>query len=187
MMTDLSSSTPEHPRAIPVVPVIGNDDVQPHNFIELDDDVLFFFERLWDHWIPSGQRKIFLKGGYFAVDVAPRLRVLSINTIFFLKKNPLAKSCKKKYSSGHIHMRWYREELKRARRDNVKIYVIGHVPPSPRDFFKGCLSEYMSITADFPDVVYGHFYGHLNMDHFLLYDKREEELNAFEEDSNSLQ
>ncbi|KAG2197326.1 hypothetical protein INT47_012756 [Mucor saturninus] len=178
MMTQLFSSTPEHPRGIPVVPVIGNNDVQPHNFIELNDDVLFFFERLWDHWIPSDQRQIFLKGGYFAVDVAPQLRVLSINTMFFLKKNPLAKSCKKKNSAGHIHMKWYKKELQRARRDHVKIYVIGHVPPSPRDFFKGCLSEYMSITANFPDVVFGHFYGHLNMDHFLLYDKREEELKA---------
>ncbi|CAO3635477.1 unnamed protein product [Mucor hiemalis] len=178
MMTDLFSSSPEHPRAIPVVPVIGNNDVQPHNYIDLNDDVLFFFERLWDHWIPKSQRKNFLKGGYFAVDVAPRLRVLSINTMFFLNKNPLAKSCKKKSSSGHMHMKWYKEELQRARRDKFKVYVIGHVPPSPNDFYKSCLSEYMSITASFPDIVYGHFYGHLNIDHFLLFDKREEELRA---------
>ena len=178
MMTALFSSTEEHPRAIPVVPVIGNNDVQPHNYVKQNDDVFFFFERLWDHWIPSNQRKNFLKGGYFAVDVAPRLRVLSINTMFFLKKNPLAKSCNKKSSSGHAHMKWYKEELKRARKDNFKVYVIGHVPPSPNDFFKGCMSEYMTVTASFPDVVYGHFYGHLNMDHFLLFDRREEELRA---------
>lgn len=178
MMTNLFSSTPEHPRVIPVVPVIGNNDVQPHNFIDLNDDVLYFFERLWDHWIPNSQRKNFLEGGYFAVDVAPGLRVLSINTMFFLKKNPLAKTCTKKSSSGHAHMKWYKSELKRARTENYKVYVIGHVPPSPNDFFKGCLSEYMSVTASYPDIVYGHFYGHLNMDHFLLYDRREEELRA---------
>lgn len=178
MMTDLFSSSPEHPRTIPVVPVIGNNDVQPHNYVDLNDDVLFFFERLWKHWIPKSQRRNFLKGGYFSVDVAPRLRVLSVNTMFFLKKNPLAKSCNKRSSSGHTHMKWYKEELRRARRDKFKVYVIGHVPPSPTDFYKSCLSEYMSITASFPDIVYGHFYGHLNMDHFLLFDKREEELRA---------
>lgn len=177
-MTQLFSSTSEHPRAIPVVPVIGNNDVQPHNFIQLHDDVLGFFESLWDHWIPLDQRAHFLKGGYFAVDINPRLRILSINTMFFLKKNPHAKSCRKKHTSGHLHMTWYKKELQRARHDNVKIYVIGHVPPSPRVFYKSCLSEYMSITAEFPDIVFGHFYGHLNMDHFLLYDKREEELEV---------
>lgn len=179
-MTNLFSSTPKHPRAIPVVPVIGNNDVQPHNFIDVNDDVLYFFEKLWNHWIPQDQRKHFLKGGYFAIDVAPRLRVLSINTMYFLKKNPLATTCKKKDSLGHTHMKWYKKELKRACRDNVKVYVIGHVPPSPRDFFKGCLTEYMSVTAEYPDVVYGHFYGHLNMDHFLLYDRREMELHALQ-------
>ncbi|KAF1801779.1 Metallo-dependent phosphatase-like protein [Mucor lusitanicus] len=181
MMSDLFCSSPEHPRAIPVVPVIGNNDVQPHNYIALNDDVLYFFEKLWDHWIPKKQRKDFLEGGYFAVDVAPGLRVLSINTMFFLKKNPLAKSCSKKSSSGHHHMKWYKQQLRKARHDNVKVYVIGHVPPSPRDFFKSCMTDYMSITADYSDVVHGHFYGHLNMDHFLLYDKREQEIHNSEE------
>lgn len=180
MMSDLFCSSPEHPRAIPVVPVIGNNDVQPHNYIQLNDDVLYFFEKLWDHWIPKKQRKDFLEGGYFAVDVAPGLRVLSINTMFFLKANPLAKSCSKKSSSGHHHMKWYRNQLDKARHDGVKIYVIGHVPPSPRDFFTSCMTDYMSITADFSDVVFGHFYGHLNMDHFLLYDKREQEIHNSE-------
>lgn len=68
--------------------------------------------------------------------------------------------------------------IAKSRRDEFKVYVIGRVPPSPNDFYKSCLSEYMSITASFPNIVYGHFYGHLNMDHFLLFDKREEELRA---------
>jgi hypothetical protein len=180
MVSNIFCSTPEHPRAIPVVPVIGNNDVQPHNFIGPNDDVLHFFEKLWDHWIPKEQRSSFLKGGYFAVDVTPGLRVLSINTMYFLKANPLARSCTKNDSPGYAHMQWYQHQLEKARQDSVKVYVIGHVPPSLRDFFKTCMMAYMSITADYPDVVFGHFYGHLNMDHFLLYDKREVELHAFE-------
>lgn len=38
----------------------------------------------------------------------------------------------------------------------------------------------MSITANFPDVIYGH----LNMGHFMLYDNCEVELLA-EEDNNN--
>ncbi|KAI8642728.1 hypothetical protein BD408DRAFT_432155 [Parasitella parasitica] len=146
MVSNLFCSSPEHPRAIPVVPVIGNNDVQPHNYIHLNDDVLHFFEKLWNQWIPKKQRKDFLEGGYFAVDVALGLR----------------------------------NQLRKARHDGVKIYVIGHVPPSPRDFFKSCMTDYMVITANYSDVVFGHFYGHLNMDHFLLYDRRGQEIHNSE-------
>jgi hypothetical protein len=189
IVSDLFCSTPEHPRAIPVVPVIGNNDVQPHNFIDLNDDILYFFEKLWDHWIPKEQRSDFLEGGYYAVDVAPGLRVLSINTMYFLKANPLARSRTNKGSSGYTHMQWYQRQLEKARQDGVKAYVIGHVPPSRRDFFRTCMTAYMSITADYSDVVFGHFYGHLNMDHFLLYDKREVELHALgtEEEENHIE
>jgi hypothetical protein len=178
MFEKIFSASPEHPRAIPVIPCIGNNDVQPHNYIKLNDEVLPFFENLWDQWIPKDQRKYFLEGGYFAADVAPHLRVLSINTMYFLKKNPFAKSCQRKSSPGHAHFVWYKQQLEKARKDNVKVYVIGHVPPSPREFLSSCLTDYLSITAEYPDVVYGHFYSHLNMDHFLLYDKREQEIHS---------
>ncbi|KAI7906244.1 Metallo-dependent phosphatase-like protein [Cokeromyces recurvatus] len=172
MLTDVFFS------AVPVVPVIGNNDVQPHNLIELYDDDLRFFGEIWKHWIPKDERKSFLEGGYFAVDVVPGIRVLSMNTMFFLKKNPMAKDCiakkKKKENLGYQHLKWYKQQLEKARHDNVKIYVVGHVPPSPNDFFEGCLHNYVSITSDYSDIVLSHFYGHLNMDHFLIYDKRQE-------------
>ncbi|KAI9482664.1 MAG: Metallo-dependent phosphatase-like protein [Benjaminiella poitrasii] len=173
MIIDLFCSN-ENP--IPVVPVIGNNDVQPHNLIGLHDDVLPFFEKIWDHWIPKTEKKSFLKGGYFAVDVVPNIRVLSMNTMFFLKKNHLAKDCtkKKKKNPGYQHLKWYKQQLNKARTDGMKVYVVGHVPPSPNDFLDGCLNDYVSITSDYSDIVLGHFYGHLNMDHFLIYDTRQE-------------
>ncbi|KAI8981804.1 Metallo-dependent phosphatase-like protein [Mycotypha africana] len=171
--------------SIPVVPVIGNNDVQPHNGIEKNDDILRSFEKMWSRWIPGDQRQDFLQGGYFAVDVIPeKLRVLAMNTMFFIKKNPAARTCSKKHSVGYMHMRWYKRQLAKARQDQMKVYVIGHVPPSTRDFFKNCMRDYLAITSEYSDVVMGHFYGHLNMDHFLLYDKRqqEEEMDYFNDD-----
>ncbi|KAI8047430.1 uncharacterized protein B0P05DRAFT_592638 [Gilbertella persicaria] len=172
LINDVFSASPENPHAIPVIPVIGNNDLQPHNYIELNDNVLFFFffEQLWDHWIPKHQRKDFLKGEYFAADVAPGLRVLSMNTMFFSKKNPLAKACQKQGSSGSTHLEWYQQQLEKSRFEGVKIYVIGHVPPSPRDFFKRCLKDYVGITSIYSDIVFGHFYAYLNMDYFLMYE-----------------
>lgn len=187
MMLEVFGASPDHPREIPVVPVIGNNDVQPHNYVNLNDNVFYYFEKLWKRWIPKDQRKDYLEGGYFAVDVAPGLRVLSINTMFFLHKNPYATACRKKNSIGHVHMKWYEKQLSKARKENAKVYVIGHVPPSPRDFFKTCLTEYMTITSAYSDVVFGHFYGHLNMDHFLMYDKREQEIHANTEEIDEIQ
>ncbi|KAI8976431.1 Metallo-dependent phosphatase-like protein [Pilobolus umbonatus] len=172
MMVDLFSTSIKGRKPIPVIPVIGNNDIYRHNHIRPNDPILISYEQLWHHWIPKNQRDNFIQGGYFAVDVAPGLRILSLNTLYFVKKNPYSKNCYHKKSPGYIHLNWYKNELRKARKDGVKVYVIGHGPPTPDDFRNSCFNEYLSISSWYTDTIYGHFYSHLNMDHFLLYDSK---------------
>ncbi|KAI8374173.1 Metallo-dependent phosphatase-like protein [Radiomyces spectabilis] len=162
-------------RRIPLIPCIGNNDVYPHNRLDdnrTDADLLTFYERLWRPWIPVDQRPVFRQGGYFAVDIAPRLRVLSLNTMYFFSRNKAVKNCVSE-GAARDHIRWFEDELAKARRDGVTVYVMGHVPPSPRDYRNTCLREYLRIASAYTDVIASHLYGHLNMDHFLLYDGRD--------------
>ncbi|KAF7724156.1 Endopolyphosphatase [Apophysomyces ossiformis] len=156
---------------VPIIPTLGNNDVFPHNQIggkDQSSELLDFYEELWRAWIPQEQRETFRSGGYFAVDVVPGIRVLSLNSMYFYKRNDLVQSCAHKQSPAHKHLQWYRAQLLQARKDRVKVYVIGHVPPS-RDYRATCLDDYLRISLRYSDVIMGHFYGHLNMDHFLLY------------------
>ncbi|KAG0173310.1 Endopolyphosphatase [Apophysomyces sp. BC1034] len=157
---------------VPIIPTLGNNDVFPHNQIggkDQSSELLDFYEELWRAWIPQDQRETFRSGGYFAVNVSPGLRVLSLNSMYFYKKNELVQSCGHAKSPAYQHMQWYKNQLAKARQDKVRVYVIGHVPPS-RDYRGTCLDDYLRISLRYADVIMGHFYGHLNMDHFLLYD-----------------
>lgn len=161
---------------IPVIPSFGNNDVYPHNQIagpDVDGDLLTFYEKLFRPWIPDDQRSTFRKGGYYITQVAPKLKVLTLNSMYFYKKNKSVKSCLHPKSPGAIQLSWFLEQLKQARKNNEKIYVIGHVPPSPRDYKEACLTDYLRIAIDYADVIMGQFFAHLNMDHFLLFDGKD--------------
>ncbi|KAI9495040.1 Metallo-dependent phosphatase-like protein [Zychaea mexicana] len=169
--------TARDPRHIPLVPTLGNNDVYPHNTIggpNEDGDLLDYFARLWQTWIPTDQRATFRRGGYFAVNVGPRLRILSLNTMYFYHKNDAVEDCDAFGTPAYEMIQWFEHELLKARAAHVRVYVMGHVPPTTKHYRQSCLQEYVRVASQFPDVLKGHFFGHLNMDHFLLLDARDE-------------
>ncbi|KAI9496475.1 Metallo-dependent phosphatase-like protein [Zychaea mexicana] len=157
----------------PIIPCLGNNDVYPHNRIVDYDEILPFFENLWRSWIPKSERNKFLQGGYFITDIGKNIRVVSLNTMFFIKKNKSVKSCRKNNGPAKDHIHWLEQTLAQAEKDHKRVLIMGHVPPSPRDYRNSCFTEYLRISADYGHVIAGHFYGHLNMDHFLLYDSQQ--------------
>ncbi|CAO3586792.1 unnamed protein product [Absidia cylindrospora] len=178
MMVETFQPTADDPRYIPLVPSLGNNDIHPHNYIGgVGDDhgILSFYSQLWHNWIPQEHQATFQAGGYFSVDVDYNLRVISLNTLYFYSKNDAVRGCHKP-GLAQRHMQWFEQELIKARKDAVKVYVMGHVPPSPRDYRSTCFQEYTRISTAYTDVLRGHFYGHLNMDHFLMFDGRETQL-----------
>lgn len=162
-MTDVFGDTD-----ITVIPCLGNNDVYPHNRPVDHDSIYNFYQQIWNKWIPPSQRPVFQKGGYFATDTAS-YRVLSLNSMYFLKRNKRVNNCRKS-GPARDHLLWLEQELQRARDDNAQVVIIGHVPPSPRDYRKTCFREYLRIASAYKDIITSQHYGHLNMDHFLLYD-----------------
>ncbi|KAG0739662.1 hypothetical protein G6F57_010383 [Rhizopus arrhizus] len=160
-------------RTLPIVPCIGNNDVHPHNELRgiKHNPQLEEFSVLWKDFIPEGQIKSFKKGGYFAIDVAPRLRVLSLNTLYFFSSNDVASTCSDPKGPGHRHVKWMRKQLKKARKDDVKVIIIGHVPPTVKSFKDSCLDDYIKLSTKYADIITGHMYGHANMDHFQIIGK----------------
>ncbi|KAI8883257.1 hypothetical protein K501DRAFT_184937 [Backusella circina FSU 941] len=164
---------------IPIIPTLGNNDVYPHNQMATDEsELLSFYEQLWRPWIPQNQRETFRQGGYYKVSVGDRMSVITLNTMYFYTKNDAVRSCRRLDSAGYTQLVWFQDQLKAARLSRERIYVMGHIPPSPRDYMDTCLSEYLRLAGEYSDVIMGQFFAHLNMDHFLLYDGREMGLAA---------
>lgn len=143
-----------------------HNELQPTGDGELND-VLEKYSEMWSDFIPFDQQDVFRKGGYFAVDVAPGIRVLSLNTLYFFNSNDAVNGCDKDGASRD-HLQWIKEQLERARRERARVYMIGHVPPSSRTFYPSCLASYVNLSLEYQDIVAGHMYGHLNFDHFLV-------------------
>ncbi|KAI8390943.1 Metallo-dependent phosphatase-like protein [Radiomyces spectabilis] len=160
---------------IPIVPCIGNNDVHPHNKLKPFDLQLQAYSVIWKDLIPLDQQPTFQQGGYFVVDVAPGVRVMSLNTMYFFSSNDDVEGCHVQDDPGNKHIAWMRTTLAQARNDDVKVYVIGHVVPSKKTFYRDCLDEYIDVSLEYKDVIAGHMYGHANMDHFQLLKRRNEQ------------
>ncbi|KAI8891285.1 hypothetical protein K501DRAFT_1047 [Backusella circina FSU 941] len=157
-------------KVIPIIPCIGNNDIQPRNSLRdiKANPQLLAFSALWSDFIPSSQVSVFNRGGYFAVDPVPGLRVLSINSLFFFTANDVVHSCGDSKSPGYRHLTWMHAQLRKARKQHVKVIIIGHVPPTIKTFKDDCLEDYLELSLKYNDIITSHLYGHMNIDHFQI-------------------
>lgn len=156
------------------IPSLGNNDVYPHNlFAEGPTLQTREFYKIWRPFIPAPQLHTFNKGAYFFQEVIPgKLAVLSINTLYLFKSNPLVDSCDRKKDPGYRLFKWLGYVLKEMRKRDMKVWLTGHVPPTPKNFDISCLRKYIMWKHEFRDIIIGGLYGHMNIDHFVPLDSK---------------
>lgn len=167
---------------IPIIPTFGNNDFLPHNiFYAGPNKWLQAYSDIWHRFIPEEQRHSFAFGGWFEVEVIPnKLSVFSLNTMYFFDRNAGVDGCADPLEPGFKHLEWLSIQLQRLRERGMKAILIGHVPParteSKENWDETCWQKYTLWLRQFRDVVTGSFYGHMNIDHFLLQDTKEIDL-----------
>ena len=170
--------------AIPVVPNFGNNDILPHNILLPGPNKWFqSYTHIWRHFIPEEQRHSFEFGGWFHVDVIPnKLAVFSLNTLYFFDRNAGVDGCAKPSEPGYKQLEWLRVQLQFLRDRGMKAILMGHVPPartgSKTLWDETCWQMYSLWMNQFRDVVIVGLYGHMNIDHFLIHDKKDIDMAA---------
>lgn len=168
---------------IPIIPTFGNNDFLPHNIMYAGPNRwLTAYADIWGRFIPEEQRHAFEFGGWFHVDVIPgKLTVFSLNTMYFFDRNAAVDGCAQPSEPGFKHMEWLRVQLELMRQTGVKAILIGHVPParteSKKNWDETCWQRYTLWLQKYRDVVVASLYGHMNIDHFLLGDTKEIDLD----------
>ncbi|CAR28090.1 hypothetical protein ZYGR_0N05800 [Zygosaccharomyces rouxii] len=184
----------ENPREfdVTVVPSIGNNDVFPHNLLALGPTLQTReYYKLWAPFIPQDQLRVFHRGVCFVSEVIPgKLAVMSVNTLYLFKANPLVDTCDSKKEPGYQLLIWMGTVLEELRQRGVKVWLSGHVPPTQKNMEGGCFHKYTLWTHEYRDIIIGGVYGHMNMDHFIPLDSEESwrainEGVAFEDQSDS--
>ncbi|KAI1172825.1 Metallo-dependent phosphatase-like protein [Nemania sp. FL0916] len=164
---------------IPVVPTFGNNDIYPHNILMPGpNEILRTYSSIWRQFIPEFQRHSFEFGGWFYVEVIPnQLAVFSLNTMYFFDRNAGIDDCVQPSEPGYKHFEWLLVQLQNLRNRGMKAILMGHVPPArtagKQLWDETCWQKYTLWLQQYRDVIVGSLYGHMNIDHFLLQDTRE--------------
>jgi len=159
-------------RGIPVIPSLGNNDVWPHNIMSPGpNSITNEFASIWKSFIPFPHLQVFQRGAYFSVEVIPdTVAVISLNTMYFYDSNKAVGGCEfnDRDDPGNLQFDWLAVQLKSFRSRNMQVWLSGHVPPSPGNFFPECYVRYVELSLRFQDTILGHLYGHMNADHFFF-------------------
>jgi len=152
---------------IPIIPNIGNNDVYPHNIVEAGPNpILNSFLDTWSNFIPESQYHTVQLGGYFVAQFG-RLKIISLNTLYFFNLNTAVSGCQKDDDPGTIQLQWMRERLKEAKDDESLVIIMGHVPPSLKMYHSACWLGYVTAVMEVAELVHGQYFGHANVDHFF--------------------
>ncbi|EMD40704.1 hypothetical protein CERSUDRAFT_111287 [Gelatoporia subvermispora B] len=159
-------------KGIPVVPSIGNNDVWPHNIMMPGpNSVTSEFSSIWRSFVPFESYQVFQRGGYFSVEVIPNaVAAISLNTMYFYDSNKAVGGCE--YANpedpGNLQFDWLEVQLETFRERGMQTVISGHVPPSSYNFFPECYVRYVNLSLKYQDTILGHFFGHMNADHFFF-------------------
>ncbi|KAJ1980872.1 Endopolyphosphatase [Dimargaris xerosporica] len=159
------------PVTTPVIQVIGNNDVEPHNILEPGPNpMLLGLYEAWKDFIPLDQHQLFLTMGYYRYILPSdsRLRVLALNTQWFYSSNDAVGACRKSHHPGSQQLVWMAHQLEKARARGHRVYIAGHVAPEQNDYYSSCYSWYAQLVTGYADVIQGQFFGHNNKDHFYF-------------------
>ncbi|KAG6821271.1 hypothetical protein H0H93_002381 [Arthromyces matolae] len=150
-------------KGIPVVPSLGNNDIWRPNSITNE------FAKIWESFIPFPYLQVFQRGAYYSVEVIPdEVAAISLNTLYFYDSNKAVGGCgfHDRDDPGNLELDWLEVQLKTYRRRGMQVWLSGHVPPSPGNYFPECYVRYVELSLRFQDTILGHLFGHMNVDHF---------------------
>ncbi|KAH8915746.1 hypothetical protein BT69DRAFT_1356325 [Atractiella rhizophila] len=168
-------------KEVPIIPSIGNNDIYPHNIMfRGPSEVTMEFVNIWKHFIPGMHVHTFERGGYFWLEVISKeLVVFSLNTLYFYDSNKIVDGCPpsqeglEEIDPGTEQLEWLEVQLNILRDLGYQVYITGHVPPSPGNWFEGCYQRFGEIVLSFQDTILGNHFGHMNEDHFFWIDAHE--------------
>ncbi|KAI9495013.1 Metallo-dependent phosphatase-like protein [Zychaea mexicana] len=153
-----------------VYPVIGNNDVEPHNSCDENDEQFKTIASIWQPLALNTSNHHYTRGGYFYEDVVPgKIRTVHTNTLLFYKDNKKAKAdCKSPDGIGSMHLAWLKDVLEESRQQGYSVYILAHIPPTSKKgkayYTDDCLDGYLSLLGTYKETVVGHFAGHYNND-----------------------
>jgi len=160
---------------VPVYPALGNhesvpvDSFPPPSVGVEDASMSWLYSTLaeeWGHWLGEAHSWSITHGAYYSLNVAPGLRVISLNMNYCMNKNfwLLLNS-----TDPADELQWLVYELQLSEFKGEKVHILGHIPPGHVDCVKVWSSNFHRIITRYSSTVTAQFYGHTHTDEFQLF------------------
>ena len=112
---------------VPIIPSIGNNDVLNYYKTPNEDKKALFYGDLYDIWFANtaqaGVQNTFMQGGFYRVDLAEGISVLSINSILLNTLNSVSET-----TSETLQRQWLEDQLSNTS-DSSRFFLLMHIPP----------------------------------------------------------
>jgi len=160
---------------VPVYPALGNhesvpvDSFPPPSVSAEEASMSWLYSTLseeWGHWLGENHKWSITHGAYYSMNVAPGLRVISLNMNYCMNKNLwlILNS-----TDPANELQWLVFELQLAEFKGEKVHILGHIPPGHVDCVKVWSQNFYEIISRYSSTVTAQFYGHTHTDEFQLF------------------
>ncbi|MCP5104540.1 MAG: hypothetical protein GY950_14235 [bacterium] len=171
---------------VPVYVSLGNNDSYAGDYLIVPEGPFLKDTTpvISDNWLETaGNKESFATtypiGGYFAVvpSKAGTTRIISLNSIFF---SPKRDKNFKKYDPGARQLEWFESQLKTARANKEKVWLLLHIPPGAnvwgtvhdgtyKSFWETAYSKtFLQLVTTYSPVFAAGYAGHTHMDDWRL-------------------
>ncbi|EDO46874.1 predicted protein [Nematostella vectensis] len=179
---------------LPVFPLFGNNDFQPHNTLPSNEQDQFYSQAL-DLFLPmilcdkcspdrnrpttqQELRETFVNGGYYKVDIAGgRMVLLALNSMYWYVDAHSDSESDSTYiqTKAAQQFNWLEGQLEQAKQQGKKVIITSHVPPGIDSYSNNPLwlddasRRFTELVAGrYHEVVAAQLYGHVHRDDIRL-------------------
>jgi len=159
----------------PVFPTIGNHEMVPIDMFHVDVKVDAWLYNsvadMWGRWLPTSAIETLRAYGYYTALVEEGLRIISLNTNFWIAADWLKIS---RHEDINHQVEWLEATLAAAESAGEAVYIIGHMPLGDEDQDDDLLLVIRMLLQRYQATVAGLFFGHKHQDVFkVLTDPRD--------------
>ncbi|KAF8348647.1 Metallo-dependent phosphatase-like protein [Amanita rubescens] len=129
----------------------------------------------WSRWLDpeATQQVIHHSGSYSAVPEGTKLRIISLNNIYWYKDKQVSLFFYL-YDSDELQpdpnsiLAFLVQELQAAEDAGQRAWIMAHMPPGRTDVLRDQSNYFNQIVLRYSNTVAGQFYGHTHMDQFAV-------------------
>jgi sphingomyelin phosphodiesterase len=118
----------------------------------------------WSKWLPKEALETVKKAGHYAVNVSPKLKLISLNSNFcqrmnfYIMMNPVD-------PGGQLQ--FLINELDKAERDGQYVMIISHIPAGG-SCLNSWIHNYFRIVERYQHLLVAQYQGHTHKDQFVV-------------------